>query len=107
VRDRLHLAKAREPPEGLHLDLPDALAREPEPAPDLLERLRLVVGEPVAEDEHLPLALTQRRERRGERLAPQRQLDLLLRQRPVAGDEVAEGCILLVADRLVEARRRP
>ena len=75
-------------------------------AVDLLERLRLVV-EPVAEHEHTPLALAERGERLLERLAAQRELDLLLGQRPLAGDEVAEDGVLLVADRLIEARRRP
>ena len=37
---------------------------------------------------------------------PEIELDGLLRQRLVAGDEVAEDCVLTVADRGVEARRR-
>src|SRR5207253_5651228 len=73
---------------------------------DLLERLRLRLVEPVAELEHLPLAVRQRGERLRERLAPKRHLDLVLGKRTIAGDEVAEGRVLLVADRLVEARGR-
>src|ERR671932_492090 len=65
-RDGLHLAQRREAPERVELDLAHALAREPEPAPDLL-----------------------------------------FGKRPVAGDEVAEDRVLLVADGLVEARRGP
>ena len=96
--DGFHLAQAREPLQRLDLDLPDALARQPEPPADLLERLRLGVVEAVAEDEHLPLALREGRERLAERLAAQRDLDLLVRERPVAGDEVAE-------DRVLRSRR--
>src|SRR5207247_2202711 len=59
--------------------------------------------EAVAEHEHLPLAVAERRERLLERLAAQRELDLLLGQRALAGDEVAEDGVLLVADGLVEA----
>src|SRR5205085_8746530 len=77
VRDGLHLAERGEPPERLDLDLAHTLARQAEPAADLLERLRLVVGQAVAQDEHLPLALAERRERRRERLAAERELHLL------------------------------
>src|SRR5207248_8988677 len=59
VRDGLHLAQARQPPERLDFDLPDALAREAQTTADLLERLRLEVGEAVAQHEHLPLALAE------------------------------------------------
>ena len=103
----LDLAERREPAEGLDLDLADALAREAEAAADLLERLRLVVGEAVAEDEHLALAVGEGAQRRGERLAAERELDLLLGERPLAGDEVAQDRVLLVSDRLVEAGRGP
>ena len=43
-RDGFHLVQRREAPQRLDLDLPHALAREPEPAADLLERLRLGVA---------------------------------------------------------------
>jgi hypothetical protein len=62
-RDGLHLPQRGKPPEGFQLDLPYPLAGEAEAAPDLLEGLRLGVVEPVAQDQHLPLALVQRRER--------------------------------------------
>src|SRR4051794_31739523 len=104
--DELHLAQRGQAAERLDLDLADALARETEPAADLLERLRLGVLEPVAQDEHPSLALREDGERRCQRLAAQRGLDLFLRERAVALDEVPEGRVLLVADRLVEARRR-
>src|SRR3954467_5350448 len=106
-RDHLHLAKVAGTGEGVELNLTDAFAGEAEPLTDLLERLRLLVDEAVAQDEHLSLALSQCLERDRERLAAERSLDALLRQRVVAGDEVAEDGVLLVANRLVEACRGP
>src|SRR5919204_5945124 len=106
-RDGLHFTQFREALERLGLDLTDALARQAEPAADLLECLRLRVGEPVAQDDHLPLALREGRERLRESLAAERVLDLLLGQRVVVRDEVAEHGVLLLADRLVEAPRPP
>src|SRR5919197_1397782 len=102
----LHLTQGRQPAQGLQLDLPDPLAGESQAAADLLEGLRLRVVEAVAEHEHLPLPLVQRGERLRERLGAQRDLDLFLGQGIVAGDEVAEDRVLLLADRLVERRRR-
>src|SRR5712692_7439451 len=104
VRDGLNLAQAREPSERFDLDLADALPRQAKPAADLLQRLRLVVVEPVAEHEHLPLALAERGERLLQRLAAQGELDQLVGEKPLVGDEVAEDGVLPVADRLIEAR---
>src|SRR5262245_45818539 len=53
LSDRLHLAQPCEALERLGLDLAHALAGEAEPAADLLERLRLLVDEPVAQDQDL------------------------------------------------------
>src|SRR5689334_6405238 len=75
----LHLAEPRETAQALELDLPHALAGEPEPPADLLERLRLFVDEAVAQDEYLPLAVGQRLQRNREGLAAKRDLDSLLR----------------------------
>src|SRR5438552_1392501 len=63
VADGSDLAQARQPAQRLDLDLPHTLACQTEAATDLLECLRLVVGEPVAEAQHLPLALVQRLQR--------------------------------------------
>ena len=46
--------------QGVVLDLPDALARDAECLPDLLQRVRLLSGEAVAELENETLALTDR-----------------------------------------------
>src|SRR5438034_9200064 len=105
-RHGLHLAQSRQAPERLELDLPDALARETEAAADFFQRLRLGVVEAVPQDQHLTLAVGKRQQCRRNRLRAQRDLDLLLGQRIVARDEVAEHCVLLLADRLVERRRR-
>src|SRR5207344_68495 len=100
-------AEVRETAEGVELDLAHALSGQAEALADLLERLRLLVDEAVAQHEHVPLALGQRLERNREGLAAQRALDAFLGQRLVAGDEVAEDRVLVLADRLVEARRGP
>src|SRR5438067_7220789 len=105
--DRLHLAQARETLGRLGLDLTHALARQAEPPADLLEGLGLGVVEPVAEDQHLALALRERRKSICEGLTAERNLDLLIGQRPVTGDEIAEDGVLGVADGLVEAGRGP
>src|SRR5712692_6712407 len=107
VRDGLNLAQAREPSERFDLDLADALPRQAKPAADFLQRLRFVVVEAVAEHEHLPLTLAERGERLLQRLAAQGELDQLVREESRAGDEVAQDGVLLVADGLIEARRRP
>ena len=99
--------RRRQAPERLHLDLPHALAREPEAAADLLERLRLRVVEPVAQHEHLALAAG--RGPSAPRSAPAERRWTSTSSSgsgPVAGDEVAEHRVVLFADRLVEARRR-
>src|SRR5262245_16735147 len=105
-RHVLHLTQRCEAPERLQLDLTDALAGEPETAPDLLERLRLGVVEAVTQRQDLTLALLERAQRGRQRLRAKRDLDLLLRQRVVARDEVAEDRVLLLADGLVERCRR-
>src|SRR2546427_12066364 len=87
VGDGLNLGQAGEPSQRLDLDLTDALPRQAKPAADLLQRLRLVVVEAVAEHEHLPLALAERGQHLPERLAAQRELDFLLREEPLAGDD--------------------
>src|SRR5437879_1396518 len=107
VRDGLNLGQAGEPSQRLDLDLTDALSRQAKPAADLLQRLWLVVVEAVAEHEHLPLALAERGQHPLERLAAQGELDQLVREEPLVGDEVAEDGVLPVADRLIEARRPP
>src|SRR3989337_1926710 len=52
-------ARVLELGQRLHLDLADALAREPVAVADLLERLRLAVAEPEAQAHDLALLLAQ------------------------------------------------
>src|SRR5215210_2077905 len=85
VRDGLHLAQSRETLERLGLDLTHALASQPEAAADVLQRLGIGVVQAVAEDQDLPLAVSQSRQGLGEGLAAQRDLDLLVGERPFAG----------------------
>ena len=61
--------------------------------------------QPVAKLEHPPVPDRQSLERSLERLVAQAPLRLLLGKRAVAGHEVAEDGVLVLADRLVEARR--
>ena len=56
--------------EGRLLDLADALAREVERPPDLVERERPLVVEPVAQFEHAPLAVGERLHRLVQGLRP-------------------------------------
>src|SRR5262249_50984846 len=103
ARDGFHLVQRRQALQRLDLDLPDAFGGEAQPPSDLLERLRLVAAaDPVAQDYHRPLALGQRPQRIRELLGPQRRFDDLVGEGPLAGDEVAEGRVVLGADRLVE-----
>src|SRR5256885_11068434 len=101
VRDPLRLSQSRKALERLRLELAHALARYPKPLADLAERLRLGPIEAIAEDNHRPLALGKERERLRQRLIPERVLDPLLRQRILAGDQVPEEGIPLLAERLV------
>src|SRR5262249_45127507 len=88
-----HLTQLGQALERLRLDLTHALARQAEPAANVLERLRLRVVEAVTEDDHLSLAIRERRQRLRKRLAPQRSLDRLLRERIVVRHEVAEDSV--------------
>src|SRR3954469_15968655 len=78
ARDGLHLAQSRETLERFGLDLTHALPGQPEAAPDVLERLRIGVVEAVAQDQDLPLAVSQGRQRLSQCLAAQRDLDLFV-----------------------------
>ena len=61
----------------------------------------LLAAEPVAELEHSAVALRERVERAVERFLLQASFGLFLRQRILAGDEIAEDRVFLLADRLV------
>src|SRR6516162_8091973 len=61
--DQPHLLQRREPPEGLDLDLADALAGDPQVDADLAERPRIGLVQPVAKDDHVAMALRERAKR--------------------------------------------
>ena len=102
VGDGLHLVELPEPLQRFDLDLPHALARQPESTAYLLERLRLRIVEPVAQHHHRPVAVRQRAEGDRERLGTKRVLDHLVGKRPFAGDEVPEHGVVRLAHRRVE-----
>src|SRR3712207_8100466 len=74
VLERLGLGERFELLERVVLDLADALARDPERAPDLLERSRLVAVQPEAHLDHLALALRKRSEEHTSELQPRQYL---------------------------------
>src|SRR6185437_5261272 len=92
--DGFHLVQRGKPLQRLDLDLTDALARQAEPAADLLERLRLGVDESVTKGDHAAMPLGQSPQRLRERLGAQGALDDLVGQRAVAGHEVGEDRVV-------------
>src|SRR6187200_1855651 len=107
IAELLRLGQRLQLLERLVLDLADALARDVERAPDLVERARVLAAEPVAQLEDAPLAVGEVLQRLAQRLLREdlgrslvRRLGALIR------DELAELRLLLVADRLLERHRR-
>src|SRR5690242_12134827 len=90
-------------PQGLRLDLPDALARDVERAADLLEGVLGAVADAEAHLEDLLLAGRQRLQHPARLILEVRHQDRLDRREdlPVL-DEVAQMRILLLADRSLE-----
>src|SRR2546423_489732 len=107
VRDVAHLREGSHSLERHRLDLAHAFACDCEAAANLLERLRLAVAEAVAQGQHLSLPVFQERECPEQRLAPQRDLDLLFEWRAFACDEVGKDNIPLLTNWLVEAGGDP
>src|SRR3954452_6748142 len=85
LRERLQLL------ERLVLDLADALARDVERSPDLVERARVLPAEAVAQLEHPPLAIREVLERLTQRFLGEDLGGALVRGlRALVGDELAE-----------------
>src|SRR4029079_14171429 len=97
------MGQCLEPLERVVLDLADPLARDAEGAADLLERARRLAEKPVAQLDHLAVALGERAESRLDVLAAERERRRVERRlRLVVGNEVAERGVLLLADRLLQ-----
>src|SRR5436190_3116658 len=106
LRDFAQLRRIREGAQllqALVLDLPDALSRDVERTADLVQRARMLPVEAVAQLEDLALAGRERAEDLAERLLPERDLSLLVRERQVlVREEVPKLGLVLVADRLLQ-----
>src|SRR5918998_739826 len=106
VAKLLRLGEALELLERLVLDLADALARDVERAPDLVQRARVLPAQPVAQLQHAALAVRQVLQRLAEGLLGEDLRGPLVRRLcPLVGDELTELGLLLVADRLLERDR--
>src|SRR5439155_17337885 len=93
--------------QALVLDLADALARDLERAPDLVEGARLLAVQAVAQLQYPPFAVAERRQALRKRLGTERRVGRLVRERRVLVlEELPELGLLLVADRLLERDRR-
>ena len=107
VAQLLGLGEALELLQRLVLDLADALARDVERAPDLVERARVLAAEAVPQLEHAALAVGEVLQRLAQRLLGEDLRGALVRGLgALVGDELAELRLLLVADRLLERDRR-
>src|SRR5215216_1606957 len=106
VAQLLRLGEALQLLERLVLDLADALARDVERPPDLVERARVLAAEAVAQLEHAPLAVREVLERLAQRLLGEDLGRALVRRLgALVGDELAELRLLLVTDRLLQRDR--
>src|SRR6185436_3470501 len=104
--ERLDLARDGEALERRRLDLAYALARDPEPASDLLERLWLLGVKAVAEAEHRLLPFREALQRLVKRRLGQADLDFLLDASLRDADEIADRGVVVVTEGLVQARDR-
>ena len=92
--------------QGLGLDLADAFARDVELLADLLERVRLAVGQTEAHPQHLLLARGQRGQNLLKLLTQQRVGRFLRRLRGfVVLNEIAQMAVLFLADRRLQRHR--
>src|SRR4051794_17920423 len=107
VAELLGLGEALELLQRLVLDLADALARDIERPPDLVERARVLPAEAVPQLEDAALAVGEVLQRFAQRFLGQDLGGPLVRGLgALVSDELTELRLLLVADRLLERNRR-
>src|SRR4051812_4071443 len=107
IAELLSLREGLQLLQRLVLDLADALARDVERPPDLVERARVLPAQAVAQLEHTALAVRQVLQRLAQGFLGEDLGGALVRRlRALVGDELAELRLLLVADRLLERDRR-
>src|SRR5882672_6897859 len=91
VAELLSLREALQLLQRLVLDLADALARDVERPPDLVERARVLAAEPVAQLQHAPLAVGEVLQRLAQGLLGKDLGRALVRRLgALVGDELAE-----------------
>src|SRR5215216_3459693 len=106
VAQLLRLGEALQLLERLVLDLADALARDVERPPDLVERARVLAAQSVPELEHAPLTVGEVLERLPQSFLGEDLRGALVRRLgSLIGDELTELRLLFVADRLLERDR--
>src|SRR5690242_6359877 len=106
VPELLSLGQALQLLERLVLDLADALARDVERPPNLVERARVLPAQAVPQLEDAALAVAEVLQRLAQRLLGEDLGGALVRRlRALVGDELAELRLLLVAHGLLEADR--
>src|SRR4051812_30132506 len=107
VAELLSLREGLQLLQRLVLDLADALARDVERPPDLVERARVLPAQAVAQLEDAALAIAEVLQRLAQRLLGENLGGALVRRLgALVGDELAELRLLLIADRLLERDRR-
>src|SRR5262249_33551740 len=100
------LRALREALQSALLDLAGALGRNAELATGLRQRLRLTVAGAETHLDHVTLRLRELGDGGEQRLGLQRLVDLLVHGRRLDRQQVAEGGVAVVANRLVERNDR-
>src|SRR3954447_606567 len=103
---RRKLARLGEAPEGVLLDLADPLGADAQAAAGLAERSRLLAAEAEAQAHDVTLALGQAHDGLLDRGRAGVLDHLVLHQRLLGRDQLAEGRLAVLADRLIHAPPR-
>src|SRR3954468_20989110 len=103
---RRQLTRLGEAPESVLLDLANPLGADAEAAAGLAERSGLLAAEAEAQPDNVTLALGQAHDGLLDRGRAGVLDDLVLDQRLLCRDQLAEGRLAVLADGLIEARQR-